>query len=384
MENAVITSVEANLKNVTIQATGLQKSTAYTLVVPKGVVTGPTNVEAPEVRLTFSTVDTQNVEQAALCTPNPSPEAVDVYNFLKETYGNKIISGAMAKVAWNTDEAEMVYATTGKYPAMNTVDYIHLWASPANWIDYSQTAFLEDWWNANGLVSACWHWNVPTAQGASSVAFYTENTAFRPSNALVNGTWENTVMKADLAKMAGYLKLLKDKNIPVIWRPLHEGAGNIYEYQNGTAWFWWGRDGGAAYVALWRYMFDYFQEQGLNNLIWVWTTQTKDNAFYPGDDYVDIVGRDIYNQTSAAANASQFSSIATTYSGKMVALSENGNVAKISEQWSSGAKWLFFMPWYDNAATTLTGHEHADAAWWLDAVANPNVITRDEMPSFGE
>lgn len=40
--------------------------------------------------------------------------------------------------------------------------------------------------------------------------------------------------------------------------------------------------------------FNYFKKEGINNLIWVWTTQTKDSEFYPGDEYVDMVGRDMY------------------------------------------------------------------------------------------
>ncbi|MDR0618788.1 MAG: Ig-like domain-containing protein [Bacteroidales bacterium] len=379
-----IKSVAASRTNVTIKTEKLRKSTTYTLTVPDGVITGPAKVPAPQVTITFSTVDTQNVQTSELVTQNPSPEAINLYNFLKENYGHKIISGTVAKVAWNTDEAEMVFAATGKYPAMNTFDYIHLWASPANWIDYTQTQIVEEWWNSGGIVSACWHWNVPVSQNATQgqVTFRPEETTFRPANALIAGTWENTVMKADLQKMAEYLKLLQQKNIPVIWRPLHEGAGNIYAFQGGTAWFWWGRDGANAYVALWRYMFNYFQQQGLNNLIWVWTTQVNDGPFYPGDDYVDIVGRDLYNESSAAAAAAEFSAIAEKYTDKLVTLSECGNVATISGQWAAGAKWSFFMPWYDYDNTNLNGHEHADLQWWQNAANNPLVIMRSGVPDL--
>lgn len=107
-------------------------------------------------------------------------------------------------------------------------------------------------------------------------------TVFSAANATKEGTWENEVVKADLKKLAGYLKLLRDKRIPVIWRPLHEAAGNIYNYKNGKAWFWWGNDGAEAYKKLWIYIFNYFKKEGINNLIWVWTTQTKDSEFYPG------------------------------------------------------------------------------------------------------
>jgi mannan endo-1,4-beta-mannosidase len=377
---AAVGSVTTNGHNVTVALSGLKKSTVYMLTVPDGVVVGPANVPAPQVKITFQTVDSFNTA-SVLCTPNPSSEAVSLFDFFKRQYGNSTVSGAMARVAWNTDEAEMVYALTGKYPAMNTFDYIHLWASPANWIDYGDISAAVNWWNSGGIVSACWHWNVPksSVSAAGDVTFRPEETTFRPANALIEGSWENTVMKADLAKIAGYLKLLRDADIPVVWRPLHEAAGNVFEYPGGTAWFWWGRDGGAAYIALWRYMFDFFQQQGLNNLIWVWTTQTKDDAFYPGDGYVDIVGRDIYNMVSASGNAAQFSTVAGY---KMAALSECGGVATISQQWEAGAKWLFFMPWYDYDAVSLSGHEYADAVWWQDAVACPAVVTRDELPDF--
>jgi uncharacterized protein (TIGR02145 family) len=48
------------------------------------------------------------------------------------------------------------------------------------------------------------------------------------------------------------------------------------------------------------------------------------------------------------------------------------------------------MPWYDYNRTVdpdstmfeATTHEHADIAWWEDAIAHEMVITRDEMPDL--
>lgn len=394
---ATVDRVNASLKTVTIQLSGLVKGSNYTITIPEGVILGPTGVSAREVSISFSTVKKPEDKplNTQLCTPNPMAQTKKVYDYLLSVYGKKTLSSSIANVAWNIDEAELVYKLTGKYPAMATFDYIHLSWSPANWIDYSDTKVVEDWWNANGLVSACWHWNVPATQGETDLSKYTctpgngsQNssgnwtTTFRPKNIFVEGSWESEVVKADLEKMAGYLKLLQDKGIPVIWRPLHEAAGNIYEYKNGTAWFWWGYDGAEAYKKLWQHMFNFFKEKGINNLIWVWTTQTKDEDFYPGDEYVDIVGRDIYNQTKGSDNASQYNLINNTYSQKMIALSECGSVAKISEQWAAGAYWSFFMPWYQANATTLVGHQHADDKWWTDAMNQSFVITRDQLPSL--
>lgn len=371
----------------------LSEGTTYVVKIPAGAVINTSNVAlSVGVEFSFSTKE-PSVITSSLVTPSPSPEAVNVYNFLLENYRKNIISATMANVSWNINEAEWVKQHTGKFPAMVTFDYGHLPASPANWIDYSQTAVVENWWGQKGLISAGWHWIVPRYEGHADINKFTykpEETTFRAANALKDGTWENKILKADLEKMAGYLLLLKNKNIPVIWRPLHEAAGNIYEYNNGIAWFWWGYDGADAYVQLWRYMFDYFKAQGLNNLIWVWTTQTKDNAFYPGDAYVDIVGRDIYNNSTLTNLAAQFTSIQDAYPTKMVTMSECGNVAKMSAQWAAGAEWSFFMPWYDHKRTlnpgtaefALTTHEHADKAWWVDAFAMDNVITLDKMPSL--
>ena len=117
-------------------------------------------------------------------------------------------------------------------------------------------------------------------------------------------------------------------------------------------------------------------------MIWVWTTQTKDVDFYPGDDYVDIIGRDIYNQTSGVDNAAQYQLILNSYQQKMIALSECGNVAKFSEQWNTNARWAFFMPWYQYNATTLMGHQHADEDWWKDAMNQDFVLNRGDLPSL--
>jgi mannan endo-1,4-beta-mannosidase len=132
---------------------------------------------------------------------------------------------------------------------------------------------------------------------------------------------------------------------------------------------------------MWIAMFNYFKAQGLDNLIWVWTTETGDDDWYPGDQYVDIIGRDIYSK-DAETCASQYAAISATYGNKIVALSECGTVGKISEQWVAGACWSWFMPWYDGEGEDGSPIVHADEVWWKDAMEQSYVITRDEVPSM--
>jgi mannan endo-1,4-beta-mannosidase len=311
-----------------------------------------------------------------LAVSNPMPEAKLLYDELRAVYGKQMLSGMMANVNWNNTESERVHRLTGRFPTINSYDYIHLPFSPSNWIDYSDITPALNWHERGGIIAAGWHWLVPKYEGADTDVnagnmVYDLSTSFRPANVPVTGTWENKVAIADLDRLATYLMLLRDAGIPVLWRPLHEAAGNLYEYSSGEAWFWWGRDGAEAYRALWRFMFDYFESCGLNNLIWIWTTQTKDAAFYPGDDYVDIIGRDLYGN-SATDCAAQYDAVTKAYPQKMAALTEcgwsdytNSRVGLISAQWTAGARWLWFMPWYDNTGAT---QRHADDIWWIDAM----------------
>lgn len=58
------------------------------------------------------------------------------------------------------------------------------------------------------------------------------------------------------------------------------------------------------YVALWRHVFDLFREEGADNALWVWNPNdlsfpdfqwNQALLYYPGDEYVDIVGLTGYN-----------------------------------------------------------------------------------------
>lgn len=58
------------------------------------------------------------------------------------------------------------------------------------------------------------------------------------------------------------------------------------------------------YVLAWRHVHQIFKEQGANNVIWVWSPHLSYQgiaSFYPGDDYVDMVGCTVLNYGNAVA-----------------------------------------------------------------------------------
>ena len=318
-----------------------------------------------------------------------SAEAEALLQCFHEIYGEKIISGCTANVNWNINEAKWVYQHTGKWPAINFFDFIHLPFSPANWIDYTNVTEVVNWHKNGGIVGCMWHWNMPTNDGQNwtcTPGTDDNQTSFDVRKIFEPESNEYKQMIKDIDKVASTLKKLKQRKIPVLWRPLHEAGGR---------WFWWGLDAEAC-NELWRVMYDRFtNHHGLNNLIWVWTSAAEWNKpysdgykWYPGDEYVDIVGIDIYNNSSTSNIRTKcFNMLKQNSPDKLIALTECGSLAKIGAQWRGGSKWLYFAPWYDYERTNKpdseafqsTDHTHCNAAWWQDAFSNDYVLTREDF-----
>lgn len=317
-----------------------------------------------------------------------SPEAENLLQYLKEIEGEKTLSGTTANVNWNINEAKWVNKHTGKWPALNFFDFIHLPFSPSNWIDYSNITEVYNWHKNGGIVGCMWHWNMPTNDGQDwtcTPGTGNKETGFDVRKIFEPESAEYKQMMNDIDKVASTLKKLKQRKIPVLWRPLHESGGQ---------WFWWGLDAEAC-NELWRVMYKRFHEAGLNNLIWVWTSAAAWNRpysegykWYPGDEYVDIVGIDIYNNSSASNIYSTcYKMLRKKSPDKLIALTECGSLAPISQQWKAGARWLYFAPWYDYERTNNTSseafksteHQHCNVEWWNDAFSNDYVLTRDEF-----
>lgn len=317
-----------------------------------------------------------------------SPEAENLLQYLKEIEGEKTLSGTTANVNWNINEAKWVNKHTGKWPALNFFDFIHLPFSPSNWIDYSNITEVYNWHKNGGIVGCMWHWNMPTNDGQDwtcTPGTGNKETGFDVRKIFEPESAEYKQMMNDIDKVASTLKKLNQRKIPVLWRPLHEAGG---------MWFWWGLDADAC-NELWRVMYKRFHEAGLNNLIWVWTSAAAWNRpysegykWYPGDEYVDIVGIDIYNNSSASNIYSTcYKMLRKKSPDKLIALTECGSLAPISQQWKAGARWLYFAPWYDYERTNKTSseafksteHQHCNVEWWNDAFSNDYVLTRDEF-----
>ena len=415
---AAIDKVNAYNTVLTIEISGLEKDSGkeYTVTVPKGTVMGFKEKQDPadEIRISFTLkyvepyVPSVLEPVKTLVNPNATKEAKNVYTFLLEQSGKKTLSGVQSSHCNTNDFVDAVHKATGKHPALAGYDFLFLQYSPTpdgwSWVrDYNDISAPKEQWAANGLVNYMWHWNVPNSKADwdngvnnynfDGYAFYTDKTSFDIREALKPGTWQNDFIMKDIKEVAGYLQLLEDENIPVIWRPLHEAAGNYGIYASG-AWFWWGKHGPEPCKQLWRLLYDQLVNvYGLDNLIWVWTVDVaagheyRNLEWYPGNEYVDIVGVDIYANDVDAKSAQYQALVDMTKGKKLVTVSECGNIPDPAKCMEAGNKWSWFMVWCTtdpngNLALNTPDWSYNTLAHWKNVMTSPYVLTREAMPSL--
>ena len=104
---------------------------------------------------------------------------------------------------------------------------------------------------------------------------------------LTEGSTYNQTFKTRLDNVARMVQTVQDADGVAIMRLFHEAAGT---------WFWWSMDGGAQYVRVYKYAFNYLTAtKGLKNMIWLLPYDgSPDASFYPGKSFVDLGGADTY------------------------------------------------------------------------------------------
>ena len=378
-------------------------------------------------------------------TPGATEAAYKVLDFLKDNFGTKTISGMMisdqvfnydygnmkllkagectpadsckysdAEVAWTgqTDIAEF-YNRSGHYPAIGGFDMLFAAGGrhEEGWFKgYTENNLVmtEELWNKGGIPTFTWHWKV-----GEDTIFYTQangyknagctegvtktaddNTCFNYTLAFTDSTckeintsseiYQNIVNDVDI--VSNYFLQLQEKDIAVVWRPLHEASGG---------WFWWGVASAECYVQLYRLVFDRMvNTNGVKNLLWVWNINTDptygydysalNGAWYPGDEYVDIVAVDIYdpllNHNSGANYYNKI--ISEVGTNKLIALSENGAIPDIDSIAEDKAYWSYWMTW----SQTWNGNflDKTPTDMWKKNLDDERIIALDDMPGWAD
>lgn len=269
---------------------------------------------------------------------------------------------------------------TGKFPAIIGADYGWKYQTDPLLVNETLKKFAAN----GGLVEITWHAMNPWTRGnpRDNLVNFDMMELTTPSGAADSTVYD--AWMAELDKIASGLQELKDEGIIVLWRPLHEMNGG---------WFWWGKKSKTGFINVWQHMHNYFtNEKDLDNLIWVYSV-TPDNGdpeshfydqtddvmyYYPGGEYVDIVGEDIYNPDSSPGSYEKL--IAET--GKPFALTEYGpndsngsnNLNTLENILGKACYWLQWHTWDRGLPTAIIDNPKYD-----EVMNHEDVITADEI-----
>ena len=345
-----------------------------------------------------------------------SDNARRLMNYFTDIYGEYIISGQM-DTSWSAasqyDQLPIVFNATGKYPALKGFDLIQhrvdfdgsSIGSQSNPTIRQQTLEALDWWNGmdqvnltpyklfperddiHGIIVYCWHWRGPDN------GYYGGATAGTPQTTLripmidgkLNKAHANfAYIKGEIDKAIVEFKYLQERNVPIIWRPLHEALGNT----GNNPWFWWGvpatddTNGRVAFRTLWEYMYDYMTlVHGLDNLIWLNNGQgNADNVWVPDSRTFHLTGYDRYPGENVDDPQKFYFDVTKNIDpSKMVAMSENGPIPNPDKCREQDAMWLFFMVW-DRMFTQQNGSGPGSIGY--KAYNHEKVITFDKLPDL--
>ena len=328
---------------------------------------------------------------ATPCNPQATARAKQILDFLEglpKRADNRVVSGqnvghVSSIPGGYAKYIEQLHDQTQKWVALLGVDYG--FSLDSGDIQTANQTIISHW-KAGGIVTVSAHINNP----------FTGNDTWDTSSVdlvqlITSGTSANKAWMESLDAIAVGLAELRDAGVVVLWRPFHEMNGD---------WFWWscqgsGRAPQQAFVNVWKHMFNYFTKtKGLNNLLWVYGPNQQLNAgstastthYFPGKDFVDVVGMDIYQDDLSQLNANgSYDSLVAL--GKPLGITEFGpksimdgsfdNTLIIKGIKSYGPQVVFWLSWHSwtDANVAIIDNQNASAL-----LNDPWVITRDELP----
>jgi mannan endo-1,4-beta-mannosidase len=232
--------------------------------------------------------------------------------------------------------------------------------------------------NRGGINAFVWHWNAPTCLYNTAAepwwsGFYTRATCFDFQEALNEGPNGNNykLLLRDIDAIATQIGRLRDANIPILFRPLHEPEGG---------WFWWGTKGSGAFKQLWDLMYNRLTGyHGLHNMIWVCNTANSD--WYPGNNKCDIDSVDIYSWAGDHSTQSgQYNTLKSlTQSQKVIALSEVGNIPDPEAQARENIPWAYWVTW---AGNFITDGQYNSKSFLQSTFNNQYVTNMDKIGNW--
>lgn len=259
-------------------------------------------------------------------------------------------------VEGNSDIKEIV----GEYPAFFGWDLGHIETDKNTNLDGVPFELMRDYivkaYKMGTVVSISWHTNNPLTGGSSW-----DTTQYTVSS-ILPGASNHEKFKTWLDCLTEFIFELKTDDgelIPIFFRPFHELTGN---------WFWWCQNvcTPEEYIELWRFTVGYLRNtKQLNNILMVYNvaeinSSTEFYERYPGDDVVDVISVDTYQQGLAETRLQFVSKLRSFLSILQPIAKERGKLLAIGE---TGYEGIPDSEWWTKAI--LPSLQGFDVAWVL-------------------
>ena len=187
-------------------------------------------------------------------------------------------------------------AVCGDYPAVCSMDFGSMmddrYDPNSEWAATTRR-LIQEARRRGEIITCCAHLGNPLTGGDS----WDNSSKEVLREILKDGTPTHEKFLLWLDRLAQYARTLTDDKgepIPILFRPYHEHT---------QTWNWWGRGCASEeqFVALWRLTVNYLRQADIHHFIYVISPQShgRDGSerftfWWPGDDYVDIIGYDYY------------------------------------------------------------------------------------------
>lgn len=245
------------------------------------------------------------------CDKNASKQTKNLYFNLQKLLSRGIMFGHQDDLAYGVGWKYVpgksdVKEVTGDYPAiygfeLGRVELDHRVNIDSVPFD-SMRNYIRNVYERGGVITLSWHLNNPlTGKTAWDSAPGTVTS-------ILPGGEKNDLYKSWLDKVAAFILSLKGRSgeqIPVILRLFHELNGN---------WFWWGKDHCTPdeFKQLWHFTVSYLRDtKHIHQCLYAYNTDrfnSKEDYLlkYPGDEWVDVVGFDIYQRDGGEKGNARF------------------------------------------------------------------------------
>jgi hypothetical protein len=310
-------------------------------------------------------------------------EAVNLYRNLKKLLNKGVMFGHQDDLAYGVGwkyqkDRSDIKDVTGDYPAVYGWELGRLEIDAAVNLDSvpfnTMQQLIKKGYERGGMITISWHLNNPL----------TGKTAWNPAEgtvaSILPGGSKHDLYKSWLDKIAIFmngLKGSKGEKIPVLFRPFHELNGN---------WFWWGGKNctPAEFKELWAFTVNYLRnEKNLHQLLYAYNTDRFNSEEeyllkYPGNEYVDVMGFDIYQRDNSNEKFS-------ADFDKMLSMLENmaATNKKIPALTEFGGNLADHSWWTGTFLKVLQKHRISYALGWRNAGARPGGGSEYYVPYKG-